>query len=131
MVVSNYWFTERKPKQTNIYSTNKLAVVRTSMDRMGNVVTEEADQREEELNTRTTLAGGEYAKWALDMVKQQMGDKPQQPKSSMKSNQTPSKSMVVISYVEGVAEKRNTAFQKRNVSTAMRPSNTQEHPRPS
>ena len=103
---------------------HKLGVVRTIMDRMENVVTEEADKREEELRIRNALADCGYPKWALDRVKQQMRDKPQQPKTTKKTNETPSRGMVVIPYVEGVAEKLKRAFRKHNVSTAMRPTNT-------
>ena len=91
---------------------HKLGVVRTLMDRMENVVTEEADKREEELRIRNALADCGYPKWALDRVKQQMKDKPQQPKTTKKTNETPSRGMVVIPYVEGVAEKLKRAFRK-------------------
>ena len=103
---------------------HKLGVVRTLMDRMENVVTEEGDKREEELRIRNALADCGYPKWALDRVKQQMRDKPQQPKTTKKTNETPSRGMVAIPYVEGVAEKLKRAFRKHNVSTAMRPTNT-------
>ena len=127
---SNYWCTIRKhtDQYLNFQSPHplhhKLGVVRTLMDRMENVVTEEADKREEELRIRNALADCGYPKWALDRVKQQMSDKHQQPKTTKKTNETPSRGMVVIPYVEGVAEKLNRAFRKHNIFTAMRPTNT-------
>ncbi|XP_072046904.1 uncharacterized protein [Amphiura filiformis] len=88
----------------------KLGVIRTLMDRMDNIVTEEEDKKED-------------PKWSLDRVKQQMKDK--QPKArEKKKDDIPSKGMVVIPYVEGVAERLQRIFKKHNISTAMRPTNT-------
>ncbi|XP_072043043.1 uncharacterized protein [Amphiura filiformis] len=87
----------------------KLGVIRTLMDRMDNIVTEEEDKKEEEIKIRTALAECGYPKWSLDRVKQQMKDK--QPKArEKKKDDTPSKGMVVIPYVEGVAERLQRIF---------------------
>ena len=89
------------------------------MGHMENVVTEEADKRKEERRIRNALADCGYPKWALNRVKQQMRDKhdkPQQPKTSKKNNETPSRGMVVIPYVEGVAGQMKRAFQKHSAS---------------
>ena len=56
---------------------HKLGVIRTLMDRMENIVTEEQDKKEEELRIRTALTHCGYPKWALDRVKQQFLNKPQ------------------------------------------------------
>ena len=101
---------------------HKLGVIRTLMDRMENVVTEEADKQEEEQKIRSALAECCYPKWTFDRVKQQR-DKTK-PTKTKKTNATPSRGMVVIPYVEGVAEKLKRAFLKHNVATAMRPMNT-------
>ena len=63
-------------------------------------------------------------KWALDRVKQQMEDKQKCPKTTKKSDGAPSRGMVVIPYVEGVAEKIKRAALKYNVATAVCPTNT-------
>ena len=102
----------------------KLGVIRTLMDRKENVVTEQTDKQEEERKIRSALRDCGYPKWALDRVKQQMEDKQKRPKTSKKSDGAPSRGMVVIPYVEGVAEKIKRAFVKHNVATAMRPTNT-------
>ena len=94
------------------------------MDRMENVVTEQTDKQEEERKIRSALRDCGYPKWALDRVKQQMEDKHKRPKTSKKSDGAPSRGMVVIPYVEGVAEKIKRAFVKHNVATAMHPTNT-------
>ena len=50
---------------------HKLGVIRRLMDRMENVVTEEADKQEEEQKIRSALADCGYPKWTFDRVKQQ------------------------------------------------------------
>ncbi|XP_072046224.1 uncharacterized protein [Amphiura filiformis] len=94
------------------------------MDRKDNIVTEETDKKDEENKIRNALSDCGYPKWALDRVKQQMNDKPQKQKKSKKLEETPSRGMVVIPYVEGLAEKLQRIFQKHKISTAMRPTNT-------
>jgi len=102
----------------------KLGVIRTLMDRMENVVTEEEDKREEEVKIRKALMECGYPKWSLDRVKQQMKDRQPRTKQKKKDNDIPSRGMVVIPYVEGIAEKVQRTFKKYNISTAMRPTNT-------
>ncbi|XP_072048371.1 uncharacterized protein [Amphiura filiformis] len=51
--------------------------------------------------------------------------KDKQPKTRIqKKDDTPSKGMVVIPYVEGLAERLQRIFKKHNISTAIRPTNT-------
>ena len=88
------------------------------MDRMENVVTEEADKQKEEQKIRSALADCGYPKWTIDRVKQQR-DKTKPTKTKKKTNATPSRGMV-----EGVAQKLKRAFLKHNVATALRPTNT-------
>ncbi len=104
----------------------KLGVIRTLMDRMESVVTEDQDKRDEEIKIREAMKDCGYPKWSIDRVKQQMSEKPSKntkPKKS-KESETPSKGMVVIPYVEGVSEKIQRVFKKYNINTAMRPTNT-------
>ncbi|XP_072043200.1 uncharacterized protein [Amphiura filiformis] len=83
----------------------KLGVIRTLMDRMENIVTEEEDKKEEENKIRTALTECGYHKWSLDRVKQ--------PKVRQKKKEdTPSKGMVVIPHVEGLSEKLQRIFRK-------------------
>ena len=104
----------------------KLGVIRTLMDRMENVVTEEEDKKDEEEKIRNALSECGYPRWALDKVKQQMQTKKSQPKQrkQKKDNETPTKGMVIIPYVEGLAERAQRVFKKYNIATAMRPTNT-------
>ncbi|XP_072037314.1 uncharacterized protein [Amphiura filiformis] len=102
----------------------KLGVIRTLMDRKDNIVTEEVDKREEERKIKNALMDCGYPKWAFDRVKHQMEAKTKEPKKSKKSDETPSKGMVVIPYVEGLSEQLQRIFQKHKISTAMRPTNT-------
>ncbi|XP_072041288.1 uncharacterized protein [Amphiura filiformis] len=102
----------------------KLGVIRTLMDRKENIVTEEVDKREEERKIKNALMECGYPKWAFDRVKHQMEAKTKEPKKPKKSDETPSKGMVVIPYVEGFSEQLQRIFQKHKISTAMRPTNT-------
>ncbi|XP_072048630.1 uncharacterized protein [Amphiura filiformis] len=102
----------------------KLGVIRTLMDRKDNIVTEEVDKREEERKIKNALMECGYPKWAFDRVKHQMEAKTKEPKKPKKSDETPSKGMVVIPYVEGLSEQLQRIFQKHKISTAMRPTNT-------
>ena len=60
----------------------------------------------------------------MDKVQQQMESKQQKKKKTNKQNDNPSRGMVVIPYVEGIAEKFQRICWKYRVSTAMRPTNT-------
>ena len=60
----------------------------------------------------------------MDKVQQQMKSKQHKTKKSNKQKDNPSRGMVVISYVEGTAEKFQRICWKYIVSTAMRPTNT-------
>ncbi|XP_071944448.1 uncharacterized protein [Antedon mediterranea] len=102
----------------------KLGVIRTLMDRMENIVTEEADKKEEEVKFRNALRKCGYPKWSLDRVKQQIKNKQPTQRKKNKESETPSKGMVVLPYVEGVAEQAQRIFKKYGISTAMRPTNT-------
>ena len=102
----------------------KLGVVRTLMDRKDNIVTEQDDREEEDQRIRKALAECNYPKWAMDKVQQQMESKQQKKKKTNKQNDNPSRGMVVIPYVEGIAEKFQRICWKYRVSTAMRPTNT-------
>ncbi|XP_071956011.1 uncharacterized protein [Antedon mediterranea] len=102
----------------------KLGVIRTLMDRMENIVTEEADKKEEEVKIRNALRKCGYPKWTLDRVKQQIKNKQPKQRNKNKESETPSKGMVVLPYVEGVAEQAQRIFKKYGISTAMHPTNT-------
>ena len=68
---------------------HKLGVIRTLMDKMENIVTEEQDLKEEEQRIRTALTRCGYPKWTLDRVKQQTVNIPKKKKKkTRKVNQT-------------------------------------------
>ena len=102
----------------------KLGVVRTLMDRKDNIVNEQNDREEEDKRIRKALAECNHPKWAMDRVQQQMQSKQHKKKETNKQNDNPSRGMVVIPYVEGIAEKFQRICWKYRVSTAMRPTNT-------
>ena len=84
------------------------------MDPMESVVTEDQDKRDGEVRIKEAMKDCGYPKWSIDKVKQQMSEKSSKntkPKKS-KENETPSKGMVVIPYVEGVSEKIQRVFKK-------------------
>ena len=85
------------------------------MDRKDNIVTEEEDRREEDQRIRKALAECDYPKLAMNRVRQQMKDKPHHSKKTKNKNDNPSRGMVVIPYVEGVAEKFQRICWKRRI----------------
>ena len=105
---------------------HKLGVIRTLMDRMENIVTEEQDKKEEEQRIRTALTHCGYPKWALDRVKQQIVNKPQKPQKSKpnKDAKDTTRGMVVIPYVESLTEKLQRIYRKHHIHAAVRPTNT-------
>ena len=52
----------------------KLGVIRTLIDRVESVVTEDQDKRDEEVKIREALKDCGYSKWSIDKVKQQMSE---------------------------------------------------------
>ena len=114
----------KKLTQTSIWTSTPIHYIRTLMDRKDNIVTEEKDKDEEDQRIRKALAECNYPKWAMDRVHQQMQTKHQKKKKTNKQNVNPSRGMVVIPYVEGIAEKFQRICWKYRVSTAMRPTNT-------
>ncbi|XP_072033280.1 uncharacterized protein [Amphiura filiformis] len=101
---------------------HKLGVVRTLLDRMDKIVTEPEDRQKEEDNIKKALKMCGYPEWTVESVKKKIRDKP--AKSSKTKTKDPSqqtKGLVVIPYVEGVAERANRVFRKHNIATAMKP----------
>ncbi|XP_072047082.1 uncharacterized protein [Amphiura filiformis] len=101
---------------------HKLGIVRTLLDRMDKIVTEPEDRQKEEDNIKKALKMCGYPEWTVESVKKKIRDKP--AKSSKTKTKDPSqqtKGLVVIPYVEGVAERANRVFRKHNIATAMKP----------
>ncbi|XP_072039787.1 uncharacterized protein [Amphiura filiformis] len=101
---------------------HKLGVVRTLLDRMDKIVTEPEDRQKEKDNIKKALKMCGYPEWTVESVKKKIRDKP--AKSSKTKTKDPSqqtKGLVVIPYVEGVAERANRVFRKHNIATAMKP----------
>ena len=66
-----------------------------------------------------------YPQWSVDKVKQQMSSKhPKEKQGKKDKSETHSRGLVVIPYVEGVAEKIQHILKKYNINTSMRPTNT-------
>ncbi|XP_072028416.1 uncharacterized protein [Amphiura filiformis] len=108
----------------------KIGVVRTLLDRMHTIVTEGKDKEEEEEESRIKKAvySCGYPKWAFDKAKQQVEakadlDKTKRERKNTKQD-TETKGMVVIPYVEGLSEKLQRIFRKHKISVAMKPHNT-------
>ena len=104
----------------------KMSVIRTLFDRMNSVVTEDEDRLIEEESVRASLKIRGYPEWAMNNVKDQMTKKSQTKvkKSNPKPLESKSKGMVVIPYVNGVAERVQRVYKKYNVATAMKPYST-------
>ena len=83
----------------------KLGVIRTLMDRMENVVTEDQDKCDEEIKIREVMEDCDYPKWSIDRVKQQMSDEP-----SKNTNPKKVKLHQWVWYIEGISEKIQHVF---------------------
>ncbi|XP_072039314.1 uncharacterized protein [Amphiura filiformis] len=101
---------------------HKLGVVRTLLDRMDKIVTETEDRQKEEDNIKKALKTCGYPEWTIETVKKKIRDKPlKATKNKTKYTSQQTKGLVVIPYVEGVAERANRVFKKHNIATAMKP----------
>ena len=100
---------------------HKLGVIRTLLDRMDRVVTEDEDKRHEEETIKKALSMCGYPSWTFDKVKTTMQNKQQKASKKKKDTSQKSRGMAVIPYVQGVAEKVSRAFKKHDIATAMRP----------
>ena len=105
----------RKPTHTDQYLNSmsehplhkKMGVIRTFFDRMNSVVTEEEDRLIEEEGVRAALRTCVYPEWAMNKVKDQMAKKSQAKPKKRKTepSETKSTGIVVIPYVNGIAER--------------------------
>ena len=123
----------RKKAHTNQYLNfqshhplqHKLGVIRTLLDRMNKVVTEEGDKEAEKQTIQTALQKCGYPQWAFDKVESAIKQKQQQVKPAKKKDDANrNKGLVVIPYVQGLSEKAQRIFKKHNIATAMKPMTT-------
>ena len=105
----------------------KLGVIRTLLDRMQTIVTEEEDKKREEERIRQALSTCGYPKWTVEKVKQQMAKKAD-TKTNKKTKHDPKQDrpvgMVVLPYVQGISERVQRTLKKYKINTAMKPHNT-------
>ena len=99
----------------------KLGVVRTLLDRCGNLVTEEQDRIQEQNKVQDALKVCGYPKWTFEKVKEQIRTKQAKPKTKPKDYENKSKGMVVLPYVQGLSEGLARVFKKHNIHTALKP----------
>ncbi|XP_072051908.1 uncharacterized protein [Amphiura filiformis] len=102
---------------------HKLGVVRTLLDRMNSIVTEEGDKKQEEDKIKQALSRCGYPSWSFKQVKEKMANKQVKPKTK-KDSDNKTKGLVVVPYVEGLSQKANRIFRKHGIATAMKPNNT-------
>ena len=100
---------------------HKLGVVRTLLDRMNSVVTEDKDKELEEEKIRSALSRCGYPKWTFTQVKEQMENKQVKRKNNKKDTTKKSKGYVHIPYVEGIAEKATRILRRHDIATVMSP----------
>ncbi|XP_072049982.1 uncharacterized protein [Amphiura filiformis] len=101
----------------------KLGVIRTIFDRMNSIITEDADKKLglEETKIKEALGRCGYPNWAFKQVKEKMDKKQAKKPNKKKDTDIQTKGLVVITYVEGLAEKANRIFRKHGIATAMKP----------
>ena len=100
---------------------HKLGVVRTLLDRMNSVVTEDKDKELEEDKIRSALSRCGYPKWTFTQVKEKMENKQVKRKNNKKDTTKKSKGYVHIPYVEGIAEKATRILRRHDIATVMSP----------
>ena len=103
---------------------HKLGVVRTLLDRMNNVVTEESDKQLEEEKIKSALSRCGYPNWAFKQVKDKMDNKQVKITTKKKDNAKKSRGYVAIPYVEGLSEPATRIFRKHDIATVMSPHTT-------
>ena len=104
---------------------HKLGVIRTLLDRMDRVVTEEEDKIGEESKILDALTQCGYPDWSFNKVKearQQKKDNPK-PKKPKRDSTNKTRTTVTIPYVKGVTENVQRILRKHQVSTAVKPHN--------
>ncbi len=103
----------RKPTHTDQYLNfkshhplhQKLGVVRTLIDRVETLVSDDAEKKKEEQHIEKALGACGYPRWTMKKVKEQKARKGSKPKKQeTKQNQEKAKGMVVIPYIEGLSE---------------------------
>ena len=122
----------RKPTHTDQYLNyeshhplhHKLGVIRTLYDRKNNIVTEEADKREEEKKVQKALETCGYPKWTFEKVTNQMKQTKSKKATKNKDETNKYKAMVVLPYVNGVTEKVSRVLKSYNVAAASKPHTT-------
>jgi len=72
------------------------------MERSQCLVSDVVDKEQEEAHIKDALRKCSYPKWSFDIVKNQMQQR--QQKTQKKQDQLPSRSLVVIPYVERTSE---------------------------
>ena len=119
----------RKKTHTNQYLQfnshhplhQKLGVIRSLLDRKESIITEDEDKEKEDKIICDALKQCGYPSWAINKAKKDK-DKQQKKKESKKTTtDTASKGLVVVPYVEGLAEKASRVFRKHGFATAMKP----------
>ena len=103
---------------------HKLGVVRTLLDRMDKVVTEEEDRKVEEDKIRKALKQCGYPEWTVNKVKtdkvnKQAKAKPKPRKEKNKA--TTRRTLVTVPYIQGLTEKLQRIYHSHQISTAVRP----------
>ncbi len=121
----------RKKTHTNQYLSfdshhplhQKLGVVRTLLNRCGEIVTEVEDQQKEKETIRSALGACGYPEWTMTKVENNMKEK-EKNKGKNNSRKEKSKWMIVLPYISGLSEKLARIYKKRGIESAMKPNIT-------
>ena len=112
----------------------KMGDIRTLFDRMNSVVTEEEDRLIEEDRVQAVSRTCGFLGWAMNKVKHRLAKKSQtkHKKRKQEPSETKRKGIVVIPYVDGIAE-RIQGYTKikccNSLETIVHPPNLLVHPR--
>ena len=100
------------PFQSQHPLQHKLAVIRTLLERIDSIVTEEEDRKQEEEHIRTALHTFGYSDWAIKRVKKQMNREKAVRKDKPKKDKTQEKSggVATVPYVHSCIYGENTTY---------------------
>ena len=103
---------------------NKLAVVRTLLDRNEAITTRDEDKIKEEEHIQGALAKCGYPKWTIERVKKQRAQS-KEDKSRLKDKSTDkSAGLVGLPYVAGLSESFARILKRHGIASYMKPVNT-------
>jgi hypothetical protein len=106
--------------QSNHHLEHKRSVVRTLLNRVDNLITEEGDKKKEIQHVRSALTANSYAPWMMTIPKKRAEQRKDNQQSQKKNRQPP----IGLPYIRGISEPLERIFRKHEISIYHKPVNT-------